>query len=202
MDLCEKKITDYKDGIDRMIYDTGASYFDFLFGNNANALEIIKKFFLRKSNLFSYNNCTGYFNEDDTLVGIEHGYSHRDYPRLLLNTLKEGFNIFNVLVFIVTFTRAMVVAIITPSIPKKTYYIAYFSVNPLMRGRGIGAIMLTKTLSRLKVEGYNYCELDVESDNISAIKLYQSCGLIIIRNAVPKRKLFGMKSRYRMRVTL
>lgn len=202
MDLCEKKINSYIEGIERMIYDTGASYFDFIFGNCEVSLDIIRKFFLLDSNLFSYDNSTGLFREDGVHVGIEQGYSDTKYPRLLIKTVRDGFVLLKLLSFFSVLSRALFVALVTTSIPRNSYYIAYFSVSPEFRGKGYGNTMMQKTLTRLRSAGYHKCVLDVEADNVSAIKLYKACGFSITGSARPKGNILGLKPRFRMEVKL
>lgn len=53
----------------------------------------------------------------------------------------------------------------------------YFSVLPEFRNKGIGAFLFWNGMERMREMGASYMKISVEKNNLSAIKVYQDCGM-------------------------
>jgi len=53
-----------------------------------------------------------------------------------------------------------------------------FGVLPAYRGQGLGRAILMQTLAALPAAGMTRFALEVETDNVTAIRLYESAGFV------------------------
>jgi ribosomal protein S18 acetylase RimI-like enzyme len=53
----------------------------------------------------------------------------------------------------------------------------YFSVLPQYRNKGIGTVLFWTGMERMANMGASYIKISVEKSNLSAIKVYQNCGM-------------------------
>jgi len=53
----------------------------------------------------------------------------------------------------------------------------YFSVLPEFRNRGIGTILFWRGMEIMREMGADHIKVSVERDNLSAIRVYQNCGM-------------------------
>lgn len=67
-------------------------------------------------------------------------------------------------------------------------YITNFSVVPEYSGRGIGTVMMEHCLEWAQVGGINRIELEVHSDALGAIRLYQRFGFEVVSAETAKVK--------------
>jgi len=60
---------------------------------------------------------------------------------------------------------------------KKRARPGYFSVLPQYRDKGIGTVLFWTGMEKMANMGANYIKISVEKKNLSAIKVYQNCGM-------------------------
>jgi ribosomal protein S18 acetylase RimI-like enzyme len=68
---------------------------------------------------------------------------------------------------------------ITPPFPSQARFVQNFAVEPTRRQQGIGKLLLACEINRAAKMGCNVIALDVNVENVSAIKLYSSFNGII-----------------------
>lgn len=87
-------------------------------------------------------------------------------------------------------------------IPEETYYLQNLAVDPDLRGRGIGAILLEDALETARSAGYARLHLDVYDGNPS-VRLYQRMGLeVIVETVVKPLEADGFPKHLRMEIGL
>lgn len=72
-------------------------------------------------------------------------------------------------------------------------HIITIDIHPEHRRKGLGFNLINFSISKIKKKGYTYISLEVDKENLPAIKLYEKIGFKI------KKKYFeGKKERYFM----
>lgn len=74
--------------------------------------------------------------------------------------------------------RGQIIGKIQATITQSEAYISGFCLFPYYRGRGYGTAILIHTINWLKDNGYTNIVLEVETENRSALSLYQRCGFV------------------------
>ena len=151
-----------------------APYFPVLFGKRVKML--LKSMFSSRSNLFSFTHvCVAEYQ--NRVVGMILSY---DWESKRREDLKTGFIMFKKLGFEM-FQKIRVFMRFNSTVgklEKGDYYISNIAVYPEFRGMGIGRKLM------LKAEEFAYPSqrlvLDVEKENINAIRFYKDLGFNII----------------------
>jgi ribosomal protein S18 acetylase RimI-like enzyme len=64
-----------------------------------------------------------------------------------------------------------------PEVADGDLYISRVGVDPVRRGRGIGARLVRHAMDIFSERGLRFCRLDVSADNHAAIRAYEAAGL-------------------------
>jgi len=155
-----------------------APYFPILFGDKVRTL--LQDLFRCHSNLFSFEHV--YFSEvDGKKSGMILGYDWKAKKR---ENLRTGFLLF----------KKIGVSILGKSLSLKrfnatvgrvydgTYYISNIATYPQYRGRGVGKRLMLEAEREAKMVGAEGIVLDVEEENIGAIKFYKGLGYEMIEH--------------------
>ncbi len=149
-----------------------APYFPFLFGENIK--QVLQELFLSTNNLFSLKNVfTIEINKE--LAGILLGYAWKTKKQSNLNTgillfKKVGINLLNNIVPLLKFNSSV------GQLDKGEYYISNIAIYPKFRGKGLGKELIKKAEEEAKRKEAEKVVLDVEKENIVAIKFYTKLG--------------------------
>lgn len=149
-----------------------APYFQFIFGDKTRI--VLQNLFRYRSNLFSFEHV--YFAEvDGKKAGMILGYDRQTKRKEDLKTgymlFKEiGVNILGKFLLLMKFNTTV------GKVCKDEYYISNIATYPQFRGKGVGKRLIFEAAQEAKLFSAKRIVLDVEKNNISAIKLYGKLG--------------------------
>lgn len=151
-----------------------APYFPLLFGENIK--EVLQELFLSNNNLFSLKNVFTIENNKE-ITGILLGYDWKTKKESNLNTgillfKKVGFKLLKKLVPLLKFNSSV------GQVNKGDYYISNIAIYSEFRGKGLGRELIKKVEEDAKRKYSKKVVLDVEKENIRAIKFYTELGYI------------------------
>jgi len=171
--------TDVKEFADLMEF-SAPQFFLLLYGSRFRP--IIQSLFVHKYNLFSFQHV--YFAEiENKGVGISLEYSW--YSKIKEN-LRTGILILKYMGQ--EFVRKIPIFLntmrATGYVSKPEYYISNIAVYPEYRGMQIGTKLLTNSEKEAKQTNAKRVVLDVETENLGAIKLYKKLGYTICKKSI------------------
>jgi len=177
-----------------LVYNSGADYFDILFGSKEAALSQLSAWIARASSAFSFDRITVALI-DDAIVGMILALSGKELAdRQKTDTLhlirQTGSSQREMILQKIEIIRAM-----TPAVKSDEFYLRSLSVDETHRGRGLGRALVKQFINAGLSEGFARFRLDVRGDNIPAISLYRGFGFNISEEfAVPQTewKLYSM----------
>ena len=176
-----------------LILESAPSFFPTLYGSKVNT--VMESLFRKPHNLFSFQHV--YFAEvDNKIAGMILGY---DWISKKLEDWYTGFLLMKYMKidFIKNLPLLLKAMTATGWIHEKEYYISNIAVFSKYRGKGIGTVLMSIVENEAKKKSFKKTALDVEAENLSAIRLYQRLGYHIIKESSVKLsgKLFRF---YRM----
>ena len=171
-----------------LIWATGASSYDYQFGPGRDLFDLfVGAAWTRPRTLFSHSEAT-VTTEDGELVGLEIGYSGRDWYGLKeplraisKDLLEEGRTSIERLREMGK--RSHQASYLNAFVPESAYYVLALSVSESQRGRGLGRRLLERAIESARREGYRELQLDVLSDN-PAVDFYRAMGLECVAETV------------------
>jgi ribosomal protein S18 acetylase RimI-like enzyme len=177
------------DAVARLIYYTDRPLTDPMFGRDENkAIEIIKRLVKMKNNHFSYRH-TYCAMIDGHVAGILIGFDYatkKSIGKKCWLDFWQAFGLFGILPILPAIV--LIESVVTSRIAPDGYFINALSVDPSMRSRGIGSLLISHVASIS-----NKIFLDVNICNPKALKLYEQLGFGIIRENIVRflNKEFG-----------
>lgn len=147
-------------------------YFPFLFGEDIT--QVLKELFLTSNNLFSLENVLT-IESNNEIAGILLGYDWKTKKQSNLNTgillfKKIGLKLLKNLVPLLKFNSSV------GQLNKGEYYISNIAIYPKFRGKGLGKELIKKAEEEAKRKEAKKVVLDVERENVVAIKFYRKLG--------------------------
>jgi ribosomal protein S18 acetylase RimI-like enzyme len=99
--------------------------------------------------------------------------------------------------------RAGIASYLNPHISSGSFYLHVLSIRPELRGRGLGARLLERTVARARAARCSELQLDVLSDN-PAVQFYEAQGLrILVETKSPfLSREYGFPSELRMAMAI
>ncbi|MEA2077064.1 MAG: GNAT family N-acetyltransferase [Candidatus Marinimicrobia bacterium] len=176
MDIIRKaKASDAKDFVELVLIS--APYFSILFGKKVKIL--LQYLFKSGSNLFSFEHV--YFIElNGEVCGMILGY---DWQTKNSENIRTGFLLFKSL-GIHILCRLSVFLKLNRTVGKLNngeYYISNIAIYPKYRGKGIGKRLLLENELWAKSTGAERIVLDVEKDNVNAMRFYKNSAYKILK---------------------
>ena len=179
----DMRADDSPEVVARLIYDTDAFLFPFVFGSFAAAGPLLTHLVSLDDNSFSHRFIRVHTGEEGTIDGLSIGFggkekpSDRDYMEVMKGWAGALTSIRSLLLY----------PILSPPI-RNSWYLQNLSVAPEVRGKGIGRQLLADAYETARGKGYQSMSLDVSLSNPGAQRLYRSEGFIPIR----KRRMWGV----------
>ena len=146
-----------------------ASYFPIVFGRDIK--NVLKKLFCHSENLFSFNHV--YFAEINQksaamMLGYDSHTKARENFRTGILLFKEtGIKLLGKLSMLLKMNNTV------GNMPNNSYYISNIATYPAYRGRGIAKQLMLLAENEARIANVKIMVLDVESENLTAINLYQ-----------------------------
>lgn len=142
---------------------------------------ILERFFVRNLNLFSYCH-TLFAMIDEKKAGMMLSY---DWQVKKKEDLRTGMLLFRFMGtdLIRKFTLFWSLQNIVGWLKQGEYYISNVASYPAYRNRGVGTILLETGEKESKKQGATKMTLDVETDNVNAIRFYEKLGYYIFRRS-------------------
>ena len=183
-----------------LIYSTSPYFFDHVFGDDKRkTCQLLERLYKKTTGIFSHRFSTVAEN-DGEVVGLVLGYNgwQRHHHSLL--------NDFYVLTryspakIVWMLYRDFHVKKFIKRIPHGSYYIAHVAVLPAFQHHGVGHVLLTRVIEKVKVTGYASCSLDASVKNEVAVKLYQDMGFAITKTVRHKKleEKYHLQGQHRM----
>jgi ribosomal protein S18 acetylase RimI-like enzyme len=162
----------FKDDFVNLILYTGKDLFFLIFGKDVK--EILKKLFIEKRNQFSHE-FTYFILLDEKISGMVLSYSYDEKNKVDLNT---GYLLIKImkLNFLKIFPNLIKSYNVLGKIDKEDYYISNIAIYPEYRGIGLGKKLLNFIEDLAKNRKLKRIVLEVEKENLNAIKVYENFG--------------------------
>lgn len=170
----EAKLSDAEDFAELMLIS--APYFSILFGKNVRIL--LQYLFKCRSNLFSFEHV--YFTElDGEVSGMILGYDWQTKKR---ENVRTGFLLFKKLGIRILYKLPVFLKLneTVGKLDDGEYYISNIAIYPEHRGKGIGKRLLLENEQQVKGTGAERIVLDVEKDNVNALRFYENSAYNIL----------------------
>jgi GNAT superfamily N-acetyltransferase len=162
----------------RLIYESGADYYDTLFGSRELALARLAAWVTRTSSAFACDRITLAL-VNASIAGIALELSGKDLPDRqradILHLIKETESSRRELVL----QKLDMIRLMTQRVRSDEYYLRSLSVEKAFRGCGLGRALLERYIDNGTTVGFCRFRLDVRGDNLVAINLYRSVGFDI-----------------------
>lgn len=155
-----------------------APYFSILFGKRIR--KILCDLFKHHSNLFSFKHI--YFAEfNGKKAGMILAYDWQTKKR---ENLMTGFLLFKKMGFSILIKLLSLLKLndTVGRLYDGEYYISNIAIYPKYRGKGAGKRLMLKAEKEAKIIGAKKIVLDVEKENLNAIKFYEKLGYKIIKD--------------------
>ncbi len=156
----------------KLIISTGKRLFYLMFGNRAEY--VIENLFKEEKNLFSYRH-TFFAFLDGSIAGLVLSYSRKEIEREARNTGRLFLKYYGLpLIFKLLSLKKM--DSILGDLENNDYYVSHLAVLEEYRRRGVGKGLLAHIEQIARQNSFTRVKLDVESENLPAIKMYKKAG--------------------------
>ncbi len=177
----------------RYLDEAAEGFFRFMLGRRAE--RILATAFAQPDHDLSYQNVT-FAERDNVIVGMYAAYTTRQHRRSSRKPLKQAAGRHNIRMRIVMILFAPVMRI-TDSIPDGDFYLQFIGVDKVLRGEGVGSILMDSFEERARASGSTRLSLDVSARNEGARRFYERRGMNI-ESQWPKRLAIPGLRFYRM----
>ena len=160
----------------RYIDEAAEGFFGFMLGRNSQS--IIAKAFIEPGHTLSYENVI-FAEKGGEVVGMSSSFSGVQHREFSEGPLKKAAVRSAVRMKIVR-TLFSPLWRILESIPNDDFYIQGIAVEPQLRGKGIGSVLMNDLESRARLNGSLRLSLDVSAKNKGAQKLYEKLGMVVV----------------------
>ncbi len=173
--------------------EVAEGFFRSMLGRRAG--HILATAFAQPDHYLSYQNVT-FAERDNVIVGMYAAYTAEQHRRSSRKPLKQAAGRRNIRMRIVMILFAPVMRI-TDSIPDGNFYLQFIGVDKVLRGEGVGSILMDSFEKRARASGSTRLSLDVSAKNEGARRFYERRGMKV-ESQWPKRlPIPGLKF-YRM----
>ncbi len=173
--------------------EVAEGFFRSMLGRRAG--HILATAFAQPDHDLSYQNVT-FAERDNVIVGMYAAYTAEQHRRSSRKPLKQAAGRRNIRMRIVMILFAPVMRI-TDSIPDGNFYLQFIGVDKVLRGEGVGSILMDSFEKRARASGSTRLSLDVSAKNEGARRFYERRGMKV-ESQWPKRlPIPGLKF-YRM----
>lgn len=187
-----------------LIYSSGPLVWDFLFGDGStkSAMPYLRKAWLSGKGVAGYQ-WHWVAESDQQVVASISVYSGLEYSKLSNQTAWQVLRYFGLgsvarIGKMLQFGKHLM-----PAPAKNIDYVANFGVAPVLRGQGLGLVMLEHFRARAVARGKQHYELDVATNNPRAQVLYERFGMAIHKErAYEPFTKSGLPGARRMRLAL
>ncbi len=173
--------------------EVAEGFFRFMLGRRAE--HILATAFAQPDHDLSYQNVT-FAERDNVIVGMYAAYTAEQHRRSSHKPLKQAAGRRNIRMRIVMILFAPVMRI-TDSIPDGDFYLQFIGVDKVLRGEGVGSILMDSFEERARASGSTRLSLDVSAKNEGARRFYEHRGMNVElqwpkRLAIPGLKFYRM----------
>ncbi len=162
--------------------EVAEGFFRFMLGRRAE--DILATAFAQPDHDLSYQNVT-FAERDNVIVGMYAAYTAEQHRRSSRQPLKQAAGRRNIRMRIVMKLFAPVMRI-TDSIPDGDFYLQFIGVDKVLRGEGVGSILMDTFEDRARASGSTRLSLDVSAKNEGARRFYERRGMTV-ESQWPKR---------------
>ena len=179
----ESRVDDYAPDILSWVYDSGNADLDLLFGNRREAHKQLAVWMKRPSSAFSIRCFTLLFVEERPLGGFI-GISGKD---LLARTRDDTLTLIRQTrgekrAGLMNRLRRLRAAF--PSVVEEDFYLRALGLAPQLRHKGLGPVLVARYLAEGERAGFSRFRLEVHSENIPAVRLYEKSGFHATAEAI------------------
>ncbi len=167
-----------------LIYATGPRVFDFVYGNQAVAEDVVVFCFGKRWNPYSYRYATAAV-ADGRMVGLELGFDAHQKRRL--DQMNVPYHLWRLPPrrWRGLFTASQALGPCFPPPAPGEYYVQNLAVASERRSCGIGERLLQTAFDRAAARGYAACTLDVALTNAGGIRFYERMGMTVQQELPP-----------------
>lgn len=165
------------------IHESSDRFFDFLFHDLGDVREVLATWAQKPSSEFSLSRTTLAFHNDCVVGGFIAGAGAamtKARSLDLMTLLRTGNSEYKAEIA----RRLTALKVDLGAMDERDYYLRALGVAADWRGRGVGRRLLAEFARRGTTLGFQRLRLDVYETNQTAIKLYQSAGFEISRQAL------------------
>ncbi|HML04143.1 MAG TPA: GNAT family N-acetyltransferase [Methanobacterium sp.] len=179
MDLIKLDITKHDlNKISELIYETDAETFNFYFQNKEKASKKILELVKRDNNTLGFQNIYVITeNNENNILGIL--VAVKSNQTSLINDFRANFKALNLWDALKFSIFNLVDLLILAKLEDNDLYLASVAVDDSCRGKGIGTLILEKSLELARDMGCKRVVLDVDLKNEGALRLYERFGFKI-----------------------
>ncbi len=162
--------------------EVAEGFFRFMLGRRVG--QILATAFAQPDHDLSYQHVT-FAERDNVIVGMYAAYTAEQHRRSSRQSLKQAAGRRNIRMRIVMILFAPVMRI-TDSIPDGDFYLQFIGVDKVLRGEGVGSILMDSFEERARASGSTRLSLDVSAKNEGARRFYERRGMKV-ESQWPKR---------------
>ena len=177
----------------RYLDEAAEGFFRFWLGHRA--AHIIATAFAQPDHDLSYRNVT-FAERDNVIVGMVLGYTAEQHRRSSHEPLERAAGKKNLRMRIVRVLFAPIMRVID-SIADDDFYVQAIAVDTVLRGEGVGSMLMDASEQRARAGGSTRLSLDVSAKNKEARRFYEHRGMKV-ESQWPKRLALPSLKFYRM----
>lgn len=161
-----------------LIYSSGPAAFDYVFSHarRGSPLDFLQRAFRDGGGEFGYRVHTAIV-DGERVIGVGAGYSGTHALAFTLAAARQIVGHYGLWAGMGTIGRGLAVErVIPPPVAKDLFYIGHLGIEPALRGRGIGGMLIDHLLEQGRRNGFARVALDVSCANPRAQALYERLG--------------------------
>jgi ribosomal protein S18 acetylase RimI-like enzyme len=164
-----------------LLYSSGTELYDYLFETLSHtAKDFIRYEFLSGKGICGFKNVF-VICDQNKVVGTACYYDKKGYTSTSNGTLSNVLSFYKPVEIVTIIFRFIKVLKLMEKPKSGEIYLSNFAVLPRKQGGGIGSEFIKNSTTKYKDEGFSIIGLDVEEENIRALKLYEKLGFVRMR---------------------
>jgi ribosomal protein S18 acetylase RimI-like enzyme len=171
-----------------LLYSSGIELYDYLFETPSHsAKDFIRYEFLSGKGICGFKNVFVICDHNE-VVGTACYYDIKGYTTTSNGTLSNVMSFYKPVEIVAIIFRLIKVLKLMEKPKSGEIYLSNFAVLPRKQGVGIGSEFIRNSIIKYKDKGFSIIGLDVEEENIRALKLYEKLGFVRMERKSIKMK--------------